>query len=180
MGVYTEIIREVKNRLLVNLADCTVAVGYVDERLTADQERFCIIQPVNIVEAYGRARQENKKDANLDVIISCMKSIVMDSKENLYKLVSLVDGEGNNIADSEGFDIVDGSYLDTLLPYIEQVLDAINTQTDGTTLNPQLTTGAESMGITVDNFRAGADRVWFDVVLSIRTKPFDINNRQEK
>jgi hypothetical protein len=91
-----------------------------------------------------------------------------------------VDGEGNNIADSEGFDIVDGSYLDTLLPYIEQVLDAINTQTDGTTLNPQLTTGAESMGITVDNFRAGADRVWFDVVLSIRTKPFDINNRQEK
>jgi hypothetical protein len=36
------------------------------------------------------------------------------------------------------------------------------------------------MGITVDNFRAGADRVWFDVVLSIRTKPFDINNRQEK
>jgi len=178
-GAYTEIIREVKNRLLVNLADCTVAVGYIDERLTADQERFCIIQPINIVEEYGRARQENRKDGNLDIIISCMKAIVMDSKENLYKLTSLVDDVGNNIVDSDGFNIVDGSYLDCLIPYIEEVLDALNTQTDGTTLNAQLVTGAESMGLTVDNFRASADRVWFDVTITVRSKPFLINNRRE-
>lgn len=179
MGVYSEIVREVKNRLLVNLSDCTVAVGYVDERLTADQERFCIIQPVSFTEEYGRARQENRKDATLELVISCMKAITMDSKDNLYQLTSLVDDEGNNIADSVGFNIVDGSYLDTIMPFIEEVLDALNTQTDGVTLNPQLVMGAESIGLSVGAFRGSADRVWFDINVTVRTVPFVINNRRE-
>jgi hypothetical protein len=63
------------------------------------------------------------------------------------------------------------------VPFIEEVLDARNT--DGSTLDPQIQNSANSMGMSVDGFEWNDTRIWFNVKLVIKTKPFTINNRQQ-
>jgi hypothetical protein len=147
-GVYLDIITELETRLKT-VASATVYVGYVSETLMADQEKILIVTMPSIEEEYGTARQENRKVANLTFVISGMKSIVVDSKDNLK----------------------------TVLPFLEEVLDKLNTS--GSTLNPQLVEGAKSMAISVGEFRAMPDRVWFDVTVTVQTIPFLINNRRQ-
>jgi len=154
IGVYTELIKEIKARLEANLTGAYVALGYTDERLTQDQEKFCLVKIDSITEEYGNSRQQNRKDGELAITVSCMKAILADEQNNLYE------------TDSTGF-----------VPFIEDVLDALNTETDSSTLNPQLENAATSMGFNVSNFISSRDRVWFDVNITIRTKPFLINNR---
>jgi hypothetical protein len=147
-GVFTAVVTELVTRLTA-VSGAVVYSGYISESLMADQEKVLIITIPSIEESYGRARQENCKDATLSVVISGMKAITIDSKDNLK----------------------------TVLPFLEEVLDKLNTS--GSTLNPQLVAGAESMGISVGEFRAMPDRVWFDVTVTIRTTPFLINNRRQ-
>ena len=155
IGVYTNLVKQIKLRLETNLTGACVHLGYASERLFQDQELFCAIIPSNIDEtSYGNARQQNRKDGELTITVSCMKAILKDEQNNLYE------------TDEVG-----------LFPFIEDVLDALNTETDGATLNPQLEDSANSMGFTVTNFIPATDRVWFDVNITIRAKPFLINNR---
>jgi|AntAceMinimDraft_2_1070361.scaffolds.fasta_scaffold12811_4 hypothetical protein len=154
-GVYTDIIYQIKTRLEANITEYKVYLGNKNMVLTQDQQKVIIINIEGIEEQYGRALQKRNKDAVMSVTISCMKALVPDSDNKLYE------------SDTTG-----------LLPFIEEVLDALNT--DGATENPQLVNSAESMGISIGGLETTNDRAWFDINVTVSTKPFTINNRQNK
>lgn len=149
-GVYTELITEIKARIEANVSGSVVCTGYPDERLTQDEAHKLFVYVTSIEEAYGRARQENCKDATLNATVTGFVGYSPDSTDVITA---------------------------TLLPKIEEVVDALNTTKTGV-LNPQLVNASESMGISIGNFQVSSDRVWFDVNITVRTVPFTINNRQ--
>ena len=156
-GVYTNILYQIKSRLEANITEYNVYLGNKDMVLTQDQQKVIIINFDSIEEVYGRARQQNMKDATMNVVITCMKALVPDAENKLYE------------SDTAG-----------LVPFIEEVLDALNTETDTTTLNPQIEDSAESMDISIGGLETTNDRAWFDINVTVSTKPFTINNRQNK
>jgi len=149
-GVFTELITEIKTRL-ETISGAVVCTGYPDERLTQDDAHNLFVYVANIEEAYGRARQENCKDATLTILVTGFVAYTPDDKTVITS---------------------------TLLPRIELILDKLNTGSG--VLNPQLVNASESMGISVGNFQVSSDRVWYDVNITVRTVPFLINNRQNK
>ena len=173
-GVYVSVINEVANRLN-KVTGAYVQLGYKADRLAQDQERYFLIDLTSISEEYGQAMQNRRKDGMVSLVVRCMKATRSDEQNKLYDATWLVDGDGNYVIDAEGNKIVSGAT--GLVPFIEEVLDALNT--DGTTLNPQMVNSANSIGVSVDGFEWEDTRVWFNVNLEIKTRPFVINNRQQ-
>jgi len=66
-GVYTNILYQIKSRLEANIAEYNVYLGNKDMVLTQDQQKVIIINFDSIEEQYGRARQQNMKDATMNV-----------------------------------------------------------------------------------------------------------------
>ncbi len=155
-GVYANIFKELKARLEANLTGETVEIGVRDLTLTPDMEKRIIIYPTNITEEYGKVQQNRGKTGTISVTLTCSKAILTDSPNNVY-----------NASDESN----------CLIVWVEQVLDAINSTTAGA-VNPQLEDTAHAMGITVTNFQYGSQVIWFDIVLEIETKTFEINKRR--
>ena len=177
IGAYVTIANDIAQRLIDNVADVYVQVGSKDDRIFQDQEKYCAIMLTGIDENYGQARQYNRKDGAMSFTISCMKATLADSQSSAVDSGDIVDDTGAYLTDDSGVTIM-GFGGNGFMPFIEEVLDAINTKADGTTLDPQIEDAATSMKISVGNIQYGRDRIWFDVSIDITSKPFTINNRR--
>ena len=154
IGVYTEIIKDIKSRL-ESISGSYVQLGYKNDSVQSDQEKYFIIDIVGIEEAYGQSLQQRHKTGTLTLNIRCIKAMIPDDQNKLY--------------------IDTASVYTGLVPYIETVLDAINTSSS--VLNPQIQDSTNSIAITVGAFEYSNVSAWFDVGVIVQTKPFIINNR---
>jgi hypothetical protein len=156
IGIYTEIIKDIKTRLEA-ISGGYVQLGYKADSVTPDQEKYFIIDMTGIEEAYGQSLQMSRKTGTVTLNIRCVKSMIPDAQNKLY-----IDTAG----------VYTG-----LVPYVEQVLDAINTSSS--VLNPQIQDSTNSIAITVGGFEYNDLQAWFDIGVTVQTKPFLINNRQQ-
>jgi len=99
-----------------------------------------------------------------------------DGDNTIYEPGYNIDDETNHIVDSAGFLLADGEYAG-FLPYLEKLLDYINTTTSGV-LNPQLVNSTLSMGINIQNIIKHEMTIEAEILISVNTTNFLIINRQ--
>ena len=158
IGVYTEIIKELKDRLENSdkLSTAYLQLGIKPDTLQPDDLPYLALTPdaTFIEEEYSSStNQKNSKQGTLNMVLWCGYPVSRDEDNNLY--------EGT-----------DGG----LFSFVEDVLDALNTNTSDEA-NPQIQDSARSMELTVGNYVKADNIASFEVNIAITTKPFIINNR---
>ena len=163
IGAYTNLIKLLKDRLdakQVTLGIKTIQIVAKPERLQQDMMPYLLLTPDSqfITEEYGSSMQNQRKNATINLLILCEYPINdRDTANALY-------------------DEAGGVYTG-FLPFVEKLVDALNTTTGGD-LNPQLEDATASMGITVQNVEKTDNSMSFEIALSVTGMAFVINNRQ--
>ncbi len=161
-GVYVSIVKELYDR--INLKKTELGLKHIQilhkpEALQPDATPYLQIIPdvAFINEEYGASVQQRRKNATVNILIWTEFPIDDRDAENPLYNDDLTSG---------------------FLPYIEELLDYLNQDTAGD-LNPQLQNATQSMGISVQNIIKQDSTISAEILLSIKTQPFVINNRQQ-
>lgn len=182
-GVYTQIIREIAFRLdnaYTNLGLKSLQIMPKEERLQPDMMPYVLISPdPNFInESYSSSIQQGRKDATMNLVVWVGYSILNRDSDNFTSNIGhITDFQLSHIIDNSGFLLAsdDGTGF---LTFLERFLDALHTTTDNES-NPQLvSTPTRSMGVTIQNVVKNNMSIEAEILLSIQTQPFVLNNRQ--
>ena len=182
LGIYTDVLRTLINRVYAKKDDLGlkhIQVMPKPERLQPDMTPYILITPEVdfITEEYGTSVQNTRKTGMVNLNLWVEYPITnRDSNNSAFSGPYVVDESFNNIIDDFGFLLASNEGFGGFLPFLEELLDGINTDSTGA-LNPQIQNATLSMGISVSNVVKHENTISCEILLNIRTTPFIINNR---
>jgi hypothetical protein len=147
------------------------------EALQQDAMPYIQILPDAINEFYTGSNARGQKEASLSMTLMCyFPAANRDGDNSFYEHNYIVDNATNNITDDAGFLLA--SNFEGFSMWLEKLLDYINTDLTGE-MNPQLTDSTQSMAISVSNIIKDGSTLSAEVLITVETGKFGINNRQQ-